>query len=231
MVVDMKVYISDKQNIRQNYLDNIEYFRIHHLYNDVDTINFSHHYNKYPYAMTDPANFYLPYACRMHSMHHKGYKFINSPYPTKSQVDVTVDTIIYDKTGNMFVAFVCIEKKFAKVPQLTDIPHTYDARALIGYRDVTTSSLKAYPLTNFACVSFKKKWIALQLIKKDYMRNLKGSYLAGSVYGTNRFAKNVGDTDFFNESLFFKKYDSVHYYFQLYKELDEIKEYNYKFGN
>ena len=43
MVVDMKVYISDKQNIRQNYLDNIEYFRIHHLYNDVDTINFSHH--------------------------------------------------------------------------------------------------------------------------------------------------------------------------------------------
>lgn len=62
------------------------------------------------------------------------------------------------------------------------------------------------------------------------MNNLKGSFLSGSVYGTNEFRENVGDNSFFRESQFFKKSASGLYLFQLYKDLDEIKEYKYPFG-
>ncbi len=50
------------------------------------------------------------------------------------------------------------------------------------------------------------------VVEKDYMNNLKGSYLAGSVYGTAKFEENIGDNDFFIKSQLFKKYDSKHYF-------------------
>ncbi len=37
--------------------------------------------------------------------------------------------------------------------------------------------------------------------------------------------------DFFRKSQLFKKYDSKHYLFQMYKDLGEISEYKYPFGN
>ncbi|MBD5375707.1 MAG: hypothetical protein HDR77_09580 [Bacteroides sp.] len=102
---------------------------------------------------------------------------------------------------------------------------------MIGYRDEKTKVLKVYPLTNFMSIGMNSKNEVLQAIKKDYMNKLKGSYLSGSVYGANKFGENVGNNSFFQESQFFKKdYDGL-YLFQLYKDLDEIKEYKYPFGS
>lgn len=227
MPINIETYLSDKNTISKNFIDNVEYFRTYHLY-EIDSIDYIHHYQKYPYAQNDPANFYVPYGCRIVNQEDK---FISSPYPTSSQISVSVDTIIYDRTGNLFVAFICIENKFNKIPDLRDVPHRFDGRAMIGYRDNSDNSLKIFPLTNYMAIGLNNKNDALNSIKRDYMKNLKGSYLAGSVYGSNVFAENIGDIDFFQKSIFFAKYDSTHYYFQMYKDLDEIKAYNYAFGN
>ena len=227
MAVDIETYQRDKQAISANYINNIEYYRIHHLY-DTDTVDYKQHYQKYPYARIDPANFYVPYGCRIVENESK---FISSPYPTNSQLNVSVDTIIYDNTGNLFITFICIENKFSKIPYIKDTAHRFDGRAMIGYRDTSDNSIKVYPLTNFMAIGLKNKEDALHSIKKDYMNNLKGSYLAGSVYGTAKFEENIGDNDFFIKSQLFKKYDSKHYLFQMYKDLGEISEYKYPFGN
>ena len=228
MSVDKETYLKDKQTISDSYIANVEYYRLYSLYGTAtDTIDLIEHYKKYPYAEEDPANFFNPYACRF----RKDGDFTNSPLPTSSQIAVDVDTIIYDKTGNLFVAFVCVENKYSKVSYLKDRGHFYEGRAMIGYRDTITDSIKVYPLTNFMAACMDTREIALYLVKHDYMTYLKGSYLAGSVYGTNKFNTNVGDIDFFEKSQYFQKYDSTHYYFQMYSGLDEIEEYKYPYGN
>ena len=227
MPVDTDTYQKDKQEIHDVYVNNIEYYRMHHLYN-IDTIDYVKHYKEYPYAQYDPANFYSPYGCRVSK---EGSIFVPSPYSTNSQLNIEVDIIIYDKSGSLFIAFVCIEKKFKESPSLKNIKHGFDGRAMIGYRDEKTKVLKVYPLTNFMSIGMNSKNEVLQAIKKDYMNKLKGSYLSGSVYGANKFGENVGNNSFFQESQFFKKnYDGL-YLFQLYKDLDEIKEYKYPFGS
>lgn len=226
MPVDNETYQKDKQQIRDTYVNNIEYYRLHHLYG-TDTIDYQKHYKDYPYAQDDPANFYSPYGCRRSK---KESILVPSEYPTNSQLNIEVDTVIYDSSGSLFIAFVCIEKNFKESPSLRNMKHGFDGRAMIGYRDEENKALKVYPLTNFMSIGMKNKDEALQSIKKDYMNNLKGSYLSGSVYGTNEFGENVGDNSFFRESQFFKKSASGLYLFQLYKDLDEIKEYKYPFG-
>ena len=114
MPVDTDTYQKDKQEIHDVYVNNIEYYRMHHLYN-IDTIDYVKHYKEYPYAQYDPANFYSPYGCRVSK---EGSIFVPSPYSTNSQLNIEVDTIIYDKSGSLFIAFVCIEKKFKESPSL-----------------------------------------------------------------------------------------------------------------
>lgn len=226
MPIDSETYQKDKQQICDTYVNNIEYYRLHHLYN-IDTIDYKRHYENYPKAQDDPANFYSPYGCRVTK---NGSKFVPSEYPTNTQLNIGVDTIIYDNTGNLFIAFIYIEKNFSDNPSLRDIKHGFDGRAMIGYRDTVNGILKIYPLTNFIAISLKDKQEALRSIKRDYMNNLKGTYLSGSVYGSNEFDENVGDNSFFRESRFFKKNGSNLYLFQLYKDLDGVKEYKYPFG-
>ncbi len=227
MSVDKETYQRDKQIICDIYANNIEYYRLHHLYN-IDTIDYIQHYKVYPYAQDDPANFYNPYGCRLTKTEHK---FISSPYPTNTQLNIEVDTIIYDTTGNFFIAFICIEKQFKEIPQLCDIKHSFDGRAMIGYRDMENQTLKTYPLTNFIAISMAHKKEALLSVKRFYMKKLKGTYLSGSVYGDNKFGENVGDSSFFNESQFFNKTNSNHYLFQMYRDLGELKQYQYPYGN
>lgn len=102
MSVDIETYHRDKQIICDIYTNNIEYYRLHHLYN-IDTIDYVQHYKVYPYAQDDPANFYNPYGCRITKT---GHKFVSSPYPTNTQLNIEVDTIIYDNTGDFFIAFI-----------------------------------------------------------------------------------------------------------------------------
>lgn len=210
MPVDNETYQKDKQHICDTYIKNIEYCRVH--YNDNDYY--------------DCAGFYEPYAYRK----TKNGKYVASPYPTDTQINVEVDTIIYDDKGNLFVAFICIEENFTKDPALENREHVFDARAMIGYRDSTDKFLRMYPLTKFITVNFEDKKLAMRLNRRDYMTYLKWSGgLAGSVY-KGIFRENVGEDSFFRKSQFFHKNDSNLYLFQLYKRLGEIKKIEYPFG-
>ena len=80
-------------------------------------------------------------------------------------------------------------------------------------------------------VGFNNRNTAIKVVKNDYMKNLKGSYLSGSIYGANKFLENVGDSTFFEKSQLFKKYNSKYYLFQMYKDMDGIKVFNYPYGN
>jgi len=223
MPVDMETYNKDKQTIENDYIENIEYFRLHHLYDDVNN-DCANHYKTYPQAKYDPANFYAPYGCDFIKEEHK---FVNSLNPVKNNIIVKVDTIVYDSTATLFIAFLWIGNKHDQDLNLDK----YDSRAMIGFRDLKSGELKSFPLTNYLVVGVDDKEKAIRLIKKDYMRNLKGTYMAGSIYGVNKFEQNVGDKDFFEKSLFFQKYDSTRYLFQMYKDVDEVKQYNYYMGN
>lgn len=230
MPVNMDTYLNDKKNISKFYIENVEYYRLYARYGR-DTIGDAEHFRKYPYAASDPANFFEPYANRMISNKNKySYIFINSPLPTSSQINVSVDTIIYNKTGELFVAFVCIENKYSKIRGLCDERHCFDGKAMIGFRDSVDNSIKVYPLTNFETIGMDSKKLAIFFTRFDYMVNLKGSSIAGSVFGTNRFKENVGDKDFFENSQFFKKDKFSHYYFQLYNDIDGTKIYKYPYG-
>ena len=215
--VDMQTYNQDKQTIENDYIENVEYFRLYHIYEDSN--NDIDHYETYPQAKHDPANFYYPYGCNFIKKEHK---FVKSLQPARNNIKVKVDTIIYDSTATLFVAFLLIEKCNLG---------NYDSRAMIGFRNRETGALKSFPLTNFIVIGVDKSELAINLIKKDYMHNLKGTYIAGSIYGDNKFEQNVGDGEFFDKSIFFEKYDSTHYLFQMYKDIDGIKPYNYHMGN
>lgn len=225
--IQENVYKNDKLTISKIFIDNVEYFRLYHLYN-TDTEDYIKHYKKYPQAESDPANFYVPYGCRQVKSNKK---FVSSPYPTDSQISVYVDTIIYNKKGNLFIAFVCIEKKYDIIDKFENRPHKYDCKAMIGYKEDTSSIIKIYPLTNFMAIGFNNRNTAIKVVKNDYMKNLKGSYLSGSIYGANKFLENVGDSTFFEKSQLFKKYNSKYYLFQMYKDIDGIKVFNYPYGN
>jgi len=220
--VDMETYNRDKKTIENDYIENVEYFRLYHLYDDNN--NNINHYETYPQAKYDPANFYAPYGCDFIKKEHK---YVNSLQPVRNNIKVKVDTIIYDSTATLFVAFLWIENRNGKDSNVSN----YDSRAMIGFRNRESGDLKSFPLTNFFVTGMDNKDRAINLIKKDYMHNLKGTYISGSIYGDNKFEQNVGDKDFFEKSIFFEKYDSTHYLFQMYKDIDGIKQYNYHMGN
>lgn len=229
MHVDSLTYIQDKDSISKLYINNIEYYRLHHLYgNNFTEAAVIKHYSKYPQAIWDPGGLYQRYGSRMLKNNH--LIEVASPFHTASQIEVSVDTIIYDKTGTFFVAFVCIEKHFDKLPEFVD-DNTFDANALIGYRDSIENKIKIYPFDNFQAVDFDDKGKVLKCIKYDYMHFIKGNTLAGSVYESHTFPGNVDDPVFF-ESILFQKYNSTYYYFQVFKSTKgEVHAYDYPYGN
>lgn len=209
MPVDNETYQKDKQHICDTYIKNIEYFRTH--YNNTNNY-YRVGYFRYAYRTT------------------KNGKYIASPYPTDTQINVEVDTIVYDDAGNLYVAFICIENNFTKDPALEDRDHAFDARAIIGYRDSTDKALRIYPLTKFVTNNFEDKKLAMRLNRRDYMTYLKWSGGSGGSVYKGIFRENVGEDSFFRKSQFFHKNDSNLYLFQLYKKWGEIKKIEYPFG-
>lgn len=226
MPVEDSTYIADKKAISDIYLDNIEYYRLYHIFEDKGAAFERKHYEKYPRAEEDPGYIYMPYSRRW-DIDSRDYP---SPIPTRQQVDVSVDTIHYDKTGTFFVAFVCIEKYFNKIAGFVNREHRFDARAVVGYRDTCENVIKIYPLSMFVEGNFESKESALRLLRYDHWYNVRGNSLCSSIYD-ERFKNNVDDPKFFENSMLFKKYDQDHYYFQMYMDGDKVKEYRYPYGN
>ena len=242
--VSRDLYEFDKKNIAEAYLNNIEYYRLHYPYNlelrlkqavqvtegsaeeKEITEQLERHFQKYPKVKNDPAKFYKPYACR-YSLKINDY--VNSPVPTRKQVSVSTDSIIYNKDASLCIAFLCIEYKFDDIEGLESRPHTFSAAAMVGYRKHPKDTLKTYPLSFYRLMVYdKKKTIVGDLIEL-YSTRLKGRIEPWSIYGNVRFNHNVGEKKFFKESPLFMKYNDSTYYFQMYRALGEDFRYDYPY--
>lgn len=221
MPVDEVVYASDKQLIAKYFIDNVEYFR-RCLFYESDSIAYLKHYQRPESIVKDWAWYYMPYA-RRYLKNHLDDTF--SPLPTESQIEVTVDTIIYNKTGDLFVAFICIENHFCSLPNTNSVLGyiSYDSHAMIGYRDHFDNVIKVYPLSEFNYHNMVFRNQAVSLLKFEYMH-----YLILQSLGRH---KNVGAKDFFEKSEYFQKNDSGEYLFQMkYHNFDKGKS-DYPYGN
>ncbi len=236
-------YEFDKNSIAETYLKNIEYYRLHYPYDLELKLKFAgrvlkdsikerlikeqieRHFQQYPKVKHDPANFYEPHACRFST----SMDIVRSPIPTKEQVFVSTDSIIYNKDASLCIAFLCVEENFSDIDGLEKSEHAFYAEAMVGYRKHPKDTLKTYPLSFFSLMGYdKKKTLVADLIRL-YTTKLKGSFLSGSVYGDHRFNHNVGEKGFFKESPLFMKYNDSTYYFQMYRALGEDYMYDYPY--
>ena len=242
-MVSPKLYEFDKKTIAENFLNNIEYYRQHYPYDlelrlklavqafkdstveSMITEQLNRHFQKYPKVKDDPANFYLPHANRTLTT----MDYVNSPIPTKEQIFVSTDSIIYNKDASLCIAFVCIEEKFDDIEGLEEIPHNFSAKAMVGYRKHPKDTLRTYPLTIFSFMSYERKQNIVNDLIELYTTRLKGFGLSGSIYGDNLFKHNVGEKGFFTDSPLFMMYDDTTYYFQMYKALGKDYRYDYPY--
>ena len=237
------LYEFDKKNIAEAYLNNIEYYRLHYPYDlelkqkqavqvqkdstaeKILSKQLERHFLQYPKVKNDPANFYEPYACRtLPTM-----DYVRSPIPTKKQVFVSVDSIIYNRNATLCIAFLCVEGKYDVIEGLENELHTFNAEAMVGYRKHSKDTLRTYPMTFFRLMGYDKKGTLVDDLIRLYTSNLKGTLLSGSIYEGYRFNHNVGEKGFFKESPLFMKYDDSTYYFQMYRALGEDCRYDYPY--
>lgn len=241
--VSPKLYEFDKKNIAEAYLNNIEYYRLHYPYDlelkqkqavqilkdsiaeKILSEQLERHFQQYPKVKRDPAKFYEPYACRTLTT----MDFVRSPFPTKDQVFVSTDSIIYNKNATLCIAFLCVEGKYDDVEGLENRLHTFNAEAMVGYRKHPKDTLRTYPMTFFRLMGYDKKETLVDDLIRLYSTKLKGTFLYGSVYENYRFNHNVGEKGFFEESPLFMKYNDSTYYFQMYRSLGEDFPFDYPF--
>ena len=234
------LYEFDKKTIAEAYLNNIEYFRLHYPF-DLElkqgrlndsvaesqlTEQLERHFQQYPQLKGDGANFYYSHALR-YSLKKDGW--VNSPIPTKEQVFVSTDSIIYNKDASLCIAFLCVECNYSDIEGLEKDPHTFQAEAMVGYRKHPKDTLKTYPLTFFRLMGYDYKGNLVNDLIKLYTTKLKGTYLTGSVYEGYWFNHNVGEDGFFENSPLFMKYNDSTYYFQMYRALGKDYMYDYPY--
>jgi hypothetical protein len=227
----------DKEQISDCFIENVEYFRKYHKYdkiiyiNSPDSLKKEHqeYYKKYPEAERDPANFFEPYATRFSLVIDD---FVSSPRPTRNQLNVKTDTVIYSQDSLLCVAFLIVESKYDDIDGLEskrDNNRKFDGNAVIGYRQNIENSFQIYPLTKHKVIGFENYETTATMLKNLYFNNLKGKGSTGSVYDGLRFNHNVGDKDFFKKSPYFKKHKNGLYNFMMYRYLGKEYKYNYQF--
>lgn len=237
--VSKSVYNADKLQIAKFFIEKVEYYRLYSNYEryhiptyppkeyEAKVKQIEDHYKKYPYAKYDPANFFEPYACRYSLIKDR---YVNSPLPTASQLEVITDTIVYSKNLLLCFAFLVVHNKYNSINGLEDDRNKgreYDANAVIGCRSSLKDPFEIYPPYQFNVTGFASYEDALKISKNLFFKKLVKGGSGSPIFSGMHFKQNVGDEDFFEKSPFFRKTRQGFYYFQLYEEplTCKIKEY------
>lgn len=241
LLVSKESYEKDKKQISDRFIEKVEYFRLYYRYDLHNIYNVSEeflkridrerkeYYQKNPYAETDPSNFFEPYANRFDLAKNT---YVASPLPTKDQIRVTTDTIIYSPNKLICFAFLVVKGEYSHINSLEnpmDIGREYDAKAIIGIKSNEKDSFEIYPADQFSTIGFENYKSAVNELKRMFFNNLKRVGSGGSpIYLNFPFKQNVGDDNFFEKSSYFIKDKRTNlFYFQLYKPFDNdtLKEY------
>lgn len=202
----------DGKQLAWDFVNIVEYYRLAQRADSLDWAD-SH----------DPAYFYFPYAQRETI---DGVS-VASPLPTSSQINVYVDTILYNADGNICFALLIIKAKYSDLCNFQKEFETYpySACAIVGYRENQSMPYSQYPVTAFSAMSDTYKE-AQRVIRECYFLSLNkatGGYY--NVFNEEPYKYNIGNPDFFDKSPLFQKYDSTRYNFQMYRKDGKIQEY------
>ena len=214
----------DKKIFEEKFLNNIEYFRKYHIFNEQDyTVEeLEAHYKEYPCAEYDPSGFYIGYASRQKSGDGSWFEnTIASPMPSKDQLIITTDSIVYNYNATLCVAFMCVEYKYSKFIGLEDkVPkgHEFDAVLMVGVRKNLNDTLKVYPLHSVSVHWTGSHKAAINLLATQASKHFDEGGNYGSCpkkEGVKYKYYNIGEEGFFEDSHFFMHYDDTTYYFQM----------------
>lgn len=117
-------------------------------------------------------------------------------------VNIFVDSVVYNKDRTIGFVFFVIQSMREKMPY-------FDGKAVFVYCDKTDGKIKIYPVKKYGYGSRSKSetFEALNRFYSTRMGNEKDNM-------GNLFVCNVGDEEFWEKSLFFKRVTNGCYYFQ-----------------
>lgn len=122
----------------------------------------------------------------------------------KLVVDVKIDKGYYNQTKQIAIVFVTLD-------EIIDTTKLYLGIAAIAYWDSTHSNVKVYPLSEMRSLSPNRD-NSLRDVKFYYKNKLSTSCEIYPYF----YDANVGDTDFWEKCLYFRKMQGGLYYFQMY---------------
>lgn len=195
----------DKTDIAISFIKHLEYNRQHYYDSNVDW--FYDYYIERSDTVTD--------------------KYIPSPFPAQNEVSASVERIEYNKDSCLCFAIIVIEIHLTPLEGYTGYysKNLFHGHAVIGLRNSINQKFRLYPEQKY-CYSTTSLKSAVVNVDRYYSKYLKGDW---SNKYPDKFRQNVIDSDFFEKSIFFKKFDDTTYYFQTYLGKDgKHHKYNYR---
>ena len=228
MPVSMEQYEKDKKYIVECFYDNVDYFRNRDLHQE---------------SIPESDSIYTwdrQYASFI-SCNSEEEGIVTSPISVRNYMKAEVDTILYSRDGKFCWCFVVATSndfvyKNVKYHACSygKKPPQYKGCAIVGVRE--DGRLKIYPDNSGLSISetdyrFTKGKKAVLVGLKHYYTQIKGWDYKFKDHIVNEAC--LGDSDFFEKTVYFKKYDDTTYYFQLNinaNPVDRIR-YRYPYGN
>lgn len=193
--IAMSVYESDKRQIERCCLNNMEYTRTHW-----DTL-FSGNNG-------DSMRFFRKYVARRSLKEDKN---IASPLETRKTCEVTVDTIVYDKTGLKCIAFIVVKEIPYRLPGLSDNCERYrefSSFAMAGVREKIDDRMQMFPLEHMSAFGFESHRSVANAVEEYYYTQLIGESVFRLLSEQDiKMQENVDDPAFFEKAPIFQKFD------------------------
>ncbi len=179
-ITDTVLYNKDKEQIKECYIANVEYFRLNP-------------------TKIDEGNLFDPWGC-YYANDNLGYIKLTSP--TKENIELLVDDIFYSPNQLIAVIFIGVKEDFKQ----NDIEKSQKGReftsmCFIGLRKTTEESFVLYPIRLFEQIGYPNYEIPLKIIKEKYFNCLAKTEGAWG----KKHRTNLGDKDFWSNNLLFDK--------------------------
>ena len=162
---------------------------------------------------------FYPYAYRFNE---KKGKYVASPFRTDTQVNVSVDTIVYSKDSLRSVVLVIIENHPSKHKDLLSSKDSiwFDGMAVIGYRFDKRKDFYLFPIVFWSMIGNSTYSDTRNDLRSFYFKRIRGTISQDCEYPCG-----IGDSAFFSLAPVFKKDSLGRYYFETYR--DQGKTYQY----
>lgn len=211
----------DKQHIISSFIDIVESYRQKRLYGSLSKYD----YEKYSYY------------CRTYAYQSNcQYKAILCPNPISNQLEVAIDTMIYNDDRCLCYVLMIVKCMYKDYDGFhgKNLKPWYNGIAQIAYRNHVDSLFKIHPVNLFKIEKMDCYVEAKNMLRNFYFRRLKGEVAYSYRDVPIKYESNINDSRFFKKNIIFQRFDSTRYNFEIYnpaqgettysKLLDEPKQ-------